>query len=308
MSNKLIGLPLLPEGQQLEYKLTLTQPKILARVIASFANTDGGRIIMGVNEEGNIVGLSGDSLAKVPKLLEQASQFLQPKPSLNYFIEEVDAKSLFVIDVQTHETPLITKDQRYYIRRGASNVLMEENFLAKIVRGVPELKPNVLRTFTQNDDEAVNPKNMNGFTNIVHEKFEETTDIAKIYSILLEPIRRTRDETTTQLNECHWQKRITFLVALFFLVISIVLVAVGILLIYFGHLQGGVVSTASSVLSACVSGLTFTFNKQASDRNDKFYKELVTLEKSYAIMECIPLITDIAMRNEMLRDLIKNNF
>jgi hypothetical protein len=82
---------------------------------------------------------------------------------------------------------------------------------------------------------------MNRFTMIVHEEFEETADITKIYTILLEPIRRTSDETTTQLN-------------------------------------------------------------------DTFYKELVTLERSYVTIECIPLITDIQMRNETLQDLIKNNF
>ncbi len=96
--------------------------------------------------------------------------------------------------------------------------------------------------------------------------------------------------------------------ALIFLIIALVLVAIGILFIYFGHLQGGVVSAASSILSGTVSGLAFAFNKQANDRNDVFYRELVTLERSYAIIECIPLITDVQMRNETLRDLIKNNF
>ena len=68
---------------------------------------------------------------------------------------------------------------------------------------------------------------------VVHEKFEEMADITKIHAILLEPIRRIRDETTTQLN-------------------------------------------------------------------DTFYKELVTLERSYVTIECIPLITDIQMHNETL--------
>jgi flagellar basal body-associated protein FliL len=306
LSKNLLERPLPPEGQDIEYKRTLTQPSILARVIASFANTEGGRIIIGV-DDGNIVGLSDETLAKAPKLIEQASLLLQPQPSLNYHVEEIDGKSLFVIEVQTCQAPITTEDQRYYIRRGASNVLMEEDFIARLVTAVPGLKSNVLKSFTLKDDDTVRPENMNRFTRIVHEKIEETTDITKIYTILLEPIKRTRDETTTQLNECRWQKRITFLVALIFLIIAIVLVAIGILFIYFGHLQGGVVSTASSILSGAVSGLAFTFNKQANDRNDTFYRELVTLERSYAIIECIPLITDIQMRNETLRDLIKNN-
>jgi hypothetical protein len=44
---------------------------------------------------------------------------------------------------------------------------------------------------------------------IVHGKFEETADITKIYTILLEPIRRTRDETTTQLNDTFYNELVT---------------------------------------------------------------------------------------------------
>lgn len=308
MSNDLIERPLPPEGQRIEYKVKLTRPEILARVIASFANADGGKIIIGVNDELNIVGLTNEAIAKAPTLVAQVLQLLQPHPSLNYHVEEIEGKSLFVIEVQNNKAPIMTQDQRYYIRRDASNILMEEDFVARLVTAVPGLKPNVLKSFTLKDSDTVRPENMNRFTAIVHEKFEETADITKIYTILLEPIRRTREETTTQLNECRWQKRITFVVALIFLIIAIVLVATGILFIYFGHLQGGVVSAASSILSAIVSGLAFTFNKQANDRNDIFYKELVTLERSYATIECISLITDIQMRNETLRDLIKNNF
>lgn len=308
MTGNLLERPLPPEGQRIEYKLTLTRPEILARVIASFANTEGGRIIIGVDDQLNIVGLTDEESAKVPRLIKRALQLLQTQPPLNYHVEEIDGKSLVVVEVQNNQAPIMTEDQRFYIRKGALNILMEEDFIERLVTAVPGLKSNVLKSFTLKDEDTVRSENMNRFTTIVHEKFEETTDISKIYAILLEPIRRTRDETTTQLNECRWQKRITFFVALIFLIIAIVLVATGILFIYFGHLQGGVVSTASSILSAIVSGLAFTFHKQANDRNDTFYRELVTLERSYVTIECIPLITDIQMRNETLRDLIKNDF
>lgn len=308
MQNNLKNQLLEGEGQKIEYKLTLTQPSILARVIASFANTEGGQIIIGVDDSGNIVGLTDEIIAKAPRLVERALQLLQPQPSLNSHVEAIDGKKLFIIAVQTNEAPIMTQDQRYFIRRDASNILMEEDFITKLSQAVPGLQANVLKSFTLKDRDTAHAANMNRLTTVVHEKLEETSDITKIYTILLEPIRRTRDEITTQLNECRWQKRITFLVALTFLIIAIMLVAIGIFLIYFGHLQGGVLSTASSILSAIVSGLAFTFNKQTNDRNDIFFKELVTLEKSYAVMECIPLITDIKMRNETLRDLIKTNF
>ncbi len=218
MSNNLISQPLPSEGQKLEYKLRSTRPEILARVIAAFANTEGGKIIVGVNDDGLVVGLTEEEIGKTQIAVEKALGFLRPHPLLNYQIEEIDGKRLLVIEVQNHQAPIITEDQRYYIRRGASNILLEESLIAGLVTAVPGLKPNILKSLTLKDDDTVRPENINRFTSIVHEKFEETTDITKIYNILLEPIRRTRDETTTQLNECRWQKRITFLVALIFLV------------------------------------------------------------------------------------------
>lgn len=190
MSKNLLERPFPPEGQRIEYKLTVPQPSILARGIASFANTEGGRIIIGVADEGNIVGLSAETLAKAPRLIEQASHFLQPQPSLHYHVEEIDGKSLVIIEVQNYNAPITTEDQRYYIRRGTSNVLLEEDFITRLVTAVPGLQSNVLKSLTLKDDDTVRPENMNRFTRIVHEKFEETTDITKIYTILIEPIRR----------------------------------------------------------------------------------------------------------------------
>lgn len=139
LSKNLLERPLPPEGQNIEYKLTLTQPSILSRVIASFANTEGGRIIIGVNDEGNIVGLSDETLAKAPRLIEQALLLLQPQPSLNYLVQEIDGESIFIIEVQTYQAPIMTEGQWYYIRRGAANVLMEEDFIERLVTAVPGL-------------------------------------------------------------------------------------------------------------------------------------------------------------------------
>ncbi len=162
MNNNLIERPLPPEGQRIEYKLTLTQPEILARVIASFANTQGGKIIIGVDDELNIVGLTDEVIAKAPKLVAQALQLLRPHPLLNYHIEEIDGKSLFVIEVQTNQAPIMTDDQRYYTRRGASNVLMEEDLIARLVTAVPGLKSNIVKSLNLNRMIPYDLNNANG--------------------------------------------------------------------------------------------------------------------------------------------------
>ncbi len=54
---------LLPRGESttLEFKKNVPSPKVLAREISAFANTDGGLIILGVDEDGQIIGVDPQS-------------------------------------------------------------------------------------------------------------------------------------------------------------------------------------------------------------------------------------------------------
>jgi ATP-dependent DNA helicase RecG len=54
---KLIGLIDSGEGLQIEFKERIPPPDELASEIVAFANTDGGTIIFGVSDKGEIVGL-----------------------------------------------------------------------------------------------------------------------------------------------------------------------------------------------------------------------------------------------------------
>jgi ATP-dependent DNA helicase RecG len=54
MIDKLIKLP---EGKTLEFKRDLSSPKPLLRSIVAFANTAGGRLIIGVDDNQNVIGV-----------------------------------------------------------------------------------------------------------------------------------------------------------------------------------------------------------------------------------------------------------
>lgn len=45
------------EGQTLEFKQRTPEPPRLAKEIIAFANTDGGRLIIGIEDDGNVVGV-----------------------------------------------------------------------------------------------------------------------------------------------------------------------------------------------------------------------------------------------------------
>ena len=45
------------EHQQLDFKFRIDDSKKIARTLAAFANTDGGRLLIGVKDNGKITGI-----------------------------------------------------------------------------------------------------------------------------------------------------------------------------------------------------------------------------------------------------------
>lgn len=48
------------ENQQLDFKYCISDSKKIARTISAFANTDGGRLLIGVRDNGSIAGIRSD--------------------------------------------------------------------------------------------------------------------------------------------------------------------------------------------------------------------------------------------------------
>lgn len=114
--DKIIGQA---EGQRLEYKSAVLPPSAMARIIAAFANADGGLLILGVREEPpnglNIVGLPSNVPASA--MTEAALARLKPSPSVDHYFFEVDGKHLYVVEVERSESPVLTEDNKIFVRR-----------------------------------------------------------------------------------------------------------------------------------------------------------------------------------------------
>lgn len=111
------------ENEQLEYKAVLPPARSLAQMIAAFANSNGGVIILGVNEangEIKITGLSEDFHAN--GVTHKAIDLLSPKPNIKYEYLSHEGKRLYVIEVEKSLT-VVAIENKIYIRSGAKIVL-----------------------------------------------------------------------------------------------------------------------------------------------------------------------------------------
>lgn len=116
--NQLIGQI---ESSTLEYKAVLPPSRNIAQMISSFANTEGGYIVLGVlaNTDGNIevIGLSEDFHANT--ITHKALDILSPPPKVFYQYVIHNGKKIYVIKVEKSDLP-ITVENKKYIRVGKS--------------------------------------------------------------------------------------------------------------------------------------------------------------------------------------------
>ena len=112
---KIIGHP---KGPQLEYKAVLPPSKTLAKLISSFANTDGGYIILGVSNDNKleINGLSEDFHAN--SITHKVLDILSPQPQVDYQYVVYKGKKLYAIKIEKSDE-LIALEDRIYQRYNA---------------------------------------------------------------------------------------------------------------------------------------------------------------------------------------------
>ena len=106
------------ENLHTEFKESLPDNETLAKSIACFANTDGGQLIIGVSDSGNITGV-GDSDEAVRKIDDVAFNRCEPPISILPETVDMDSKIVLIINIPKGEQrPYRTKSGLYYIRSG----------------------------------------------------------------------------------------------------------------------------------------------------------------------------------------------
>lgn len=120
--SKIIGKP---KSSTLEYKAVLPPSKSIAQILCSFANTEGGILILGVSEIGGIKvsGLSGDF--KATPITHKAIDFLLPKPIVDYSYVEHNGKNLFAIRIQKSDVTVSVEGKIF--KRVNTNIVLSNS-------------------------------------------------------------------------------------------------------------------------------------------------------------------------------------
>src|ERR1700742_2667998 len=86
------------EGVTLDFKKTITSCEKIAKTMVSFANNKGGRLLIGVADDGTIKGVKSEDEERY--MITKAAHFYA-KPALEPIFEEkyVDDKLVLIVDV-----------------------------------------------------------------------------------------------------------------------------------------------------------------------------------------------------------------
>lgn len=91
------------EHQMLDFKFEISDSRRIARSLAAFANTDGGRLLVGVKDNGAIAGVRSDE--EIHMIQAAAEMYCQPK--VEYTTEEWEINGKTVLEV------IIPKDRHH---------------------------------------------------------------------------------------------------------------------------------------------------------------------------------------------------
>ena len=111
----------LGEGEELEFKKKTTHPTRIARTLSSLANTRGGRVLVGVDDDGRVVGVR-DAEEEVYQLREAAAHYIDPPLTLHFReVETEDERIVLIVSVpesqnKLHRAQVAPGEWRSYIR------------------------------------------------------------------------------------------------------------------------------------------------------------------------------------------------
>lgn len=84
------------ENQRLDFKYCVSDSRKIARTLSAFANTDGGRLLIGVRDNGSIAGIRSDEEIY---MVDTAAQ-LFCRPRIEYSVRQHDIGGKTILEVE----------------------------------------------------------------------------------------------------------------------------------------------------------------------------------------------------------------
>ena len=121
------------EHQQQDFKYRVSDALKLARSVSAFANTDGGRLLIGVRDDGHMSGVRSEE--EIYMMHQAAYRYCRPEASIKFDTYHADGRTIVIATVPpSDKRPICVIDEngkrRAYIRIADENIVASPVHLA----------------------------------------------------------------------------------------------------------------------------------------------------------------------------------
>ena len=121
------------EHQQQDFKYRVSDACKLAKSVSAFANTDGGRLLIGVRDDGHLSGVRSEE--EIYMMHQAAYKYCRPEASIKFDTYHVDGRTIVIATVPPSERrPVCAIGEdgktRAYIRIADENIVASPVLLA----------------------------------------------------------------------------------------------------------------------------------------------------------------------------------
>jgi predicted HTH transcriptional regulator len=166
------------EHQQLDFKFQVNDSRKIARTLVAFANTDGGKLLIGVKDNGVIAGVRTDE--EYHMIEAAAGMYCKPEIDFAFRPWNIDGKQVLEIDVPALKVKpafVLTEEDRWmaYVRVGDQNILATP-LQIKLWKRQSSERGIVIK---YSDDERILMSYLNAHPFITLNKFSKLADIPR---------------------------------------------------------------------------------------------------------------------------------
>ena len=139
------------EHQQQDFKYRVSDAVKLARSVSAFANTDGGRLLIGVRDDGHLSGVRSEE--EIHVMHQAAYKYCQPEASIKFDTYHIDGRTIVVATIPpSAHRPIFALDEEgkktAYIRIADENIVASPVHLA--IWRESQQEQGAMMTYTDN--------------------------------------------------------------------------------------------------------------------------------------------------------------
>lgn len=166
------------EHQMLDFKFEISDSRRIARSLAAFANTDGGRLLVGVKDNGAIAGVRSDE--EIHMIQAAAEMYCQPPVRYSTKEWEINGKTVLEVIIpkdktNKHKAPDNQGDYKVFVRVKDEN-LVADTILIKVWKSDKLARPAKIK-FTEPEQQLLHYLTEN--EEITLQQFQQLTRVNK---------------------------------------------------------------------------------------------------------------------------------